>query len=100
MLFQSCAGIDWAWPAVFINGNIGNFRLGNLLTLILATITLGIGGDMDSNRGIADFYHFGIEADDITHEHGLNKSKLVNCHGDYATIGAPKGFDTAGNINL
>ena len=85
---------------MLINRNIGQVGLGDLNLLVRVSVSLGECPDMHGHGGAADPGDVCITVDDITDKYGFLELKGIDSHGHRASLGAPAGYDTAGNIDL
>src|SRR4029078_1405638 len=71
-------------PALFVDGDVRERRIGNFYRLNLRRIAVGVDLPFDGDRRAADFHDIGIEAHDVAHHHRLLEHERVDRNGGHA----------------
>ena len=102
LIAQTFLSFSWErpWPAVVIDGHIGEIGLGDQQDLVAFLLPFGKGLDLDGERGVAHARDGCIAADQVADKHWLFELEGINRDGDSAAVGTAACNDAAGNINL
>src|SRR5262245_6520400 len=89
-----------ARPAVAVDGDVGEGRLGDLDGARVLRPPLGVDLHRHGDRGVADALHVDVEGQHVADLHRLLEDELLHRHGGDAAACQAAGDSAAGDVDL